>query len=449
MNFVEACRQLISIDSTPSQGNRRVVDWLEEQARAAGLSCEIQEDMIGELPQANLLVRPQADRQDLEMMFQSRLETPDPGPFGLWKENASNPFDAHIIDGKIFGLGVANCKLDFLCKLEALKKISSGVSKWKLPPVLVGTFGSETGMTGALKLIRKNLINAKLAVIGEPSNLRVLSAGKGTARVHIRLAFEADEIQFREAHNMRESTSTMSKVFQGQPAPSANPSLGDSAIKKMFSYLAQLPGDISVMEIDGGVDFNTVPAHAFLEIDPVSGFRNPMARKLSRIAAMLLDLEEEFLQYNDSDFFPPHPTLNIGSIRTYESYVELQGDVKIPAIVPNEVYDKWMERAAATCHEVGGEFQVNYYKRPYRTDNESSLVKGAANVLQKMGLDEKAGTHSSTNEASLFSRVGIECISFGPGQGIGNIHTPRENVSLDQLTMATDFYCRLLERFCK
>ncbi len=449
MNFVEACRHLISLDSTPLQGNRRVVDWLEEQARAAGFFCEVQSETIGDIPQANILIRPNEGRPGTELMFQSHLETPDPGPFALWKDNGSNPFDAHIIDGKIYGLGVANCKLDFLCKLEALKKVCADQPKWKLPPVLVGTYGSESGMIGALKLIRKNLVTTSMAVIGEPSNLRVLSAGKGTARVHIRLSFDNDEIAFREAHNMRESTSTMSKVFQGKPAPSANPSLGDSAIKKMFAYLKQLPQDISVMEIDGGVDFNTVPAHAFLEIDPVSGFKNPMARKLNSIANLLMELEEEFLQYNDPDFSPPHPTLNIGSVRTYERFVELQGDVKIPAVVPNEVYDGWMDRAAAACLKVGGEFQVNYYKRPYRTDSHSVLVKGAMAELQKMDLESAPGTHSSTNEASLFSRVGIECISFGPGQGIGNIHTPKENVSLDQLTMATQFYCQLMERFCR
>lgn len=449
MNFVEACRHLISLDSTPLQGNRRVVDWLEEQVRAAGLFCDVQSDSVGDIPQANIFVRPQAQRQDTEVMFQSRLETPDPGPFGLWKENRSNPFDAQIIDGKIFGLGSANCKLDFLCKIEALKKVMATKPKWKTPPVLVGTYGSESGMMGALKMIRKNLVNARFGVIGEPSNLRVLSAGKGTARVHIRLTFESDELAFREAHNMRESTSTMSKVFQGKPAPSANPQLGDSAIKKLFKYLSQLPEDIAVMEIDGGVDFNTVPAHAFLEIDPVSGFRVPMARKLNRIAHLLMELEEEFLQYSDSDFNPTHPTLNIGAIRTFEQYVELQGDVKIPAIVSNEVYDRWMERAASVCHSVGGEFQVNYYKRPYRTDSESILVKGAVSALKKMDLDDTLGTHSSTNEASLFSRVGLDCISFGPGQGIGNIHTPRENVRLDHLELATQFYCRMMERFCQ
>lgn len=451
MDFVEACRALIALDSTPLQGNRRVVDWLTQRAIDLGFFVELQEESTGDIPQANIFIRPVQGRPGLEMMYQTRLDTPDPGPFGLWKKNANNPFDAHIIEGHIFGLGAASCKLDFICKLEALTKMKAKNPTWKLPPVLVGTYGCEDGMGGSLKVIRKNMVSCRMAVIGEPSNLQVLSAGKGMARVQIRVPFEADEIRFRDEHNMRESTSTMSKTFQGRSAPSSSPHLGDSAIQKMFQYLEQLPEHISIMEVDGGVEASSVAANAFLEIDPggMVGVARPMAKKLNRIAALIEDLQSEFLQYSDEDFSPAHPTLNIGRVRTFEGYVDIEGDVRIPAIVSNETYESWMEKATKTCHNVGAEFQVNYYKRPYRTSPESPLVKGALAELSVMNRSSLTGTHSSTNEASLFSRVGIDCISFGPGLRDGNIHTPNENVKVEDLKAATEFYFRLMERFCK
>lgn len=439
----------MAIDSTPSQGTRRVADWLAARAKEMGFHCELQEDQAVGVPQANLFLRPQSGRPSQEFIFQARLDTPDPGPFGLWRATGQNPFDAHIIDGRIYGLGTANCKLDFLCKLQALARCQERSKEWKVPPVLVGTFGCDNGMPGALKLIRKSMVSAKQALIGEPSDLKILAAGKGNARVQIRVPFESDEQAFREEHNMRESTSTMSKTFRGRPAPSWSPQKGDSAIRKMFDYLAQLPESITIMGIEGGVDANSVAASAYLEIDPVSGFTFPMAKKLNRIGEMMHDLEDRFLQYLDPEFSPEHPTLNVGRIRTFDQFVELDIDVRIPASVSNETYEEWMAEAAKVCQTVGAQFLVNYYKRPYRTPVESSLVATALSILKEAGGDAEPATHSSTNEASLFSRVGIECISFGPGVREGNIHTPEENVSLEDLKRATDFYAAVMERFCR
>lgn len=449
MDFIERCRALIAIDSSPQQGNLRVVDYLAKGATESGFAIDVQTDSSSQVPQANLLVRPVERKGSAqELMLQTHLDTPDPGPFALWKENANNPFDAHIVEGKIFGLGTANCKLDFLCKFEALKRVCDKKPTFRVPPVLVGTYGSETGMEGALRLIRKNLVVTRMALIGEPSDLRILSAGKGIAKVQIRVPYESDELTFREAHNLRESSSTMSKIFQGKASPSSSPQLGESAIKKLFSYLEQLPRDIAIMNIEGGVSFNSVPAHAFLEIDPAPGFQRPMSQKLIHIATFFQNLESEFLRHRDPDFAPDHTTLNIGCIRDHDHYVDLEGDVRIPSAVSNEVYESWIQAANQSCKTVGAEFSVVYYKRPYRTDRNSELIQHASTTLQSLSYPAETGTHSSANEASLFSRTGVECLSFGPGTMDGNIHTPSENVKIDDLRVATDFYTLMIERLC-
>lgn len=66
-----------------------------------------------------------------------------------------------------------------------------------LQPVLVGTFGEETGMQGALKLIRKNKINAKYALIGDPTDSNIVSAAKGYATVEMRIPFSAEEMTYK------------------------------------------------------------------------------------------------------------------------------------------------------------------------------------------------------------------------------------------------------------
>jgi acetylornithine deacetylase/succinyl-diaminopimelate desuccinylase-like protein len=450
LEFVELCRKLIALDTTPTHGNIEAVHFLADVARAQGLDVDIQDEVAKQVSQANLLIRLPGPRASHELMLQTRLDTPDPGPFALWTKTGLNPFDAHIIDGEIFGLGAADCKLDVICKLRALFRFQevNGGKAGGLPPVLVFTFGEESGMTGALKLIRKNKMNAKFAVIGEPSDLQILTAGSGFAHVAIQLPFEDDEANYRSDHNLRENSSTISKTFSGKSAHSANPERGESAVIKMLEYLSQLPEDLAIMEIDGGVNLNTIPAQAFLEIDPFSGFRLPMAKKLNHVFAAVQRLESEFLFHRDLDFSPPHPTLNLGSVRTQDYGIEISGTVRIPPGITNEIYETWMKAFRIDCQRVGADFRVSDYKRPYRTDPQGNFVRMIKTLAKDQGLRTDTGTHSSTNEASLFHRVGIECISLGPGVREGNIHTPTEHVKLEDLRKAEEFYFGLMTRMC-
>jgi succinyl-diaminopimelate desuccinylase len=421
--------------------------WLGQICRERNFSVELQDEVLGDQQQSNIIVRPQGPRPALEFLLQTHLDTPDPGPFGFWSETGHNPFDAHIIDQKIYGLGTADVKLDFLCKLEALSAFSNQTD-WRLPPVLVGTYGEELGMAGALKLIRKNKISAKMALIGEPSDLKLITAGKGLAAVEIRIPFSASEQEYRTEHNLRESTSTQSRIFHGKASHSSTPHLGDSAVKKMMDYLLQLPDSIVLMEMDGGVNFNSVPSNAFLELDPVTGVKDPIAKKIGHIYRRIKELEIKFLAYQDPSFTPSHPTLNIGLVRTLDDHVFLSGSCRIPPVVSNEIYETWMQDLKNCCQEVGAEFRVTDYKRPYRTEEQSPFVKGCLAELKELGLSSDPSTQSSTNEASLWSRVGVECVSFGAGLREGNIHTPQEHVRIDDLKKSVEFYQRVIERFC-
>lgn len=438
---------MIALDSSPSHGTRAIGEFVTSLCRTRGLFVETQDDVWANAEQSNIMVRPTAERPASELMLQTHLDTVDPGPFGFWNETGHNPFDAHIIDGKIYGLGAAEVKLDFICKLEAMSSFPKE-TVWTLPPVLVGTYGEELGMMGALKLIRKNMVSAKMALIGEPSNLQLITAGKGFATVEIRIPYSQEEQKYRSDHNLRESTSTQSKIFHGKSAHSSSPHLGESAIQKMFEYLMNLPSGLIVMEIDGGVNFNTVPSHAFLEMDIASGHHDAMASKISAIYREIRNVEQEFLKYQDPHFSPSHPTLNIGIVRTFPDHVFISGNCRIPPMVANETYEAWMKRLMNTCSSVGAEFKVTDYKRPYNTENDSILVRGCLAELGEMGLSTQTAAQSSTTEASLFSRVGIPCVSFGPGKREGNIHTPQEHVEIEDLHRAVEFYKRVIARFC-
>lgn len=447
MDFIEACRRFIAVDSSPNHGSHEMSSLAATFCREKGFDVEFQDEVQDGLNQANVIARPPGlGRPSAEFMLQTHLDTVDPGPFQMWTKNGQNPFDSVIMDGRIYGLGAADVKLDFLCKMEALSSFA-GDKKWKLSPVLVGTFGEETGMMGALKVIRKNSVSAKMAMIGEPTDLRLVTAGKGFVNVEIRIPFSAQEILYRKEHDLRESTSTQSRIFRGKAAHSSVPHLGESAISKMLESLAQLPDGVVVMEIDGGQSKNTVPAHAFLEIEAAS-VSDPIAPKIRALHQAIKTLEIELQTHKDPEFVPDTPTLNIGLIRTEEDQVIMGGSCRLPPIITQTIYEKWMEDLRRSCAQFGAEFRVVDYKKPFRTPNNSILVKGCLDEMKAMGLNERPGTQASTNEASLFTRIGVDCVCFGPGARENNVHTPDEHVLLEDLKKATEFYRRAIERFC-
>lgn len=449
-DFVECCRKFIELDSTPANGTVEIAAFAAELCRRAGLHVEVQSEAHNGVEQANVIARPMAMRPQREFLLQTHLDTSDPGAYALWNRTGANPFNASIYTEKegevLYGLGAADTKLDFLCKLRAIAELKG--STWRLPPVLVGTFGEELGMTGAVKLIRKKQISVEMALVGEPTDLKLVTAGKGFAAVEIEIPFSEEEKEFRAQHDLSDASSTQSRIFIGKAAHSSSPQFGESAITKMLEYLTKLPDGLVVMEIEGGTSFNTVPGHAVLEIDMVGGLRETIGTKIGRILAAVAEVETAFKKCPDHEFTPAEPTLNIGLVRTFEDFVKFSGCCRMPPTVTHETYESWMSILRSACESVGAVFRVTEYKQPFRTTGEHALVKTCREELGKLGLDVNPAAQSVANEANVFHRFGIACLVIGPGQGVGNSHAPNERVRIEQLHEATRFYRGVLERVC-
>lgn len=447
-DFIGSCRKLIAIDSSPQISALEAAEYLATLARDLGFDVEVQQEMQNGITQANIIVRLepfQAGRS--EFLLQAHLDTVDPGNFSLWKKNNFNPFDAVIEDGRIYGLGSAEVKLDFLCKLQALAQLKD--KKFTtLQPVLVGTFGEETGMQGALKLIRKNKINAKYALIGDPSDLNIVNAAKGYATVEMRIPFSNEETEYKKNKALSEHTSTQTKIFSGKSAHSSTPHLGESAALKLFEYLSKMPDNVVIVEMDAGTRQNMIPNQAMVELDVAASFKDPVIRKINFLYNTMNEVQNEMKSVVDKVFTPEHSTISVGVIRTFEDHILVSGSCRILPNVKQEEYEKWMQMISRACEQVGAEFRLQDYKRPFRTDEKSVLIKGALAELEKLGQTSQCTSLASTNEASLFSRISIECICIGAGKRENNVHTPNEHVEIKHLELMTSFYQKMIERFC-
>ena len=447
-DLVQASRKLISFDCSPQHSNVEAVQYLEQLAKELGFECEVQNEVQDGIAQANIFVRTQKFAPgDQEFLLQSHLDTSDPGPFSNWKKNAFNPYDAVIEEGRIYGIGSAEVKLDFLCKLRALYQLKNSAYK-NLKPVLVGTFGEETGMQGALKLIRKNKINPKFALIGEPTDLKIMNAAKGFATVEIKIPISVEEQKYKSEKSISESHTTLSKIFSGKSAHSSTPHLGESAALKLFDFIKKMSDSTALVEVDAGTRMNTIPNQAMIEFDESAGLTKSVVSQIKKIISYMEELQIEMKSVVDKQFEPHHSTLSVGIIRTRPDHILIGGSCRILPVVNQDTYEKWMYQIHSFCSSLGVEFKLLDYKRPFRTPENSILIRAAQAELGKLNLESMCSSMASTNEASLFSRLSIECICFGAGQREGNIHTPNESVKIDDLEKATIFYKKMIERFC-
>lgn len=440
------CRKVIALESTPSHGNKEVAEFIGHSCESQGFYVTYQNETLNGLEQLNVIIRPQKEQPKEEFLLQTHLDTVDPGNFATWTRTQSNPFNATIYDGRIYGLGSADTKLDFLCKIEAAREFLN--KPMRVPYVLVGTFGAQNSMAGAVKLVRRKTISAKAALIGEPSSLELIHAGPGLAVVEISIPFSEEEIEYRAKHDLMESSSTQSRMFSGRAAHSSNPDMGENAIVKMLDYLTQLPEGLAIMDLDGGINYNSVPSSAVVEMDVVGGLREPIVPKLSRIMTSLKSLEKKFKNLNDKGFSPAHPTMNIGIIRTYDDQVRMTGSCRLTPSVTDEIYEVWMAELKEACSAVGATFRVRDYKKSFYTEEASPFSRLCLETMKSLGLKASVTKTAVSTEASVFSRLGVECLIFGPGQSVGNSHAPNESISMEDLSVATNFYRQVIERIC-
>ena len=145
LDLLSAAQALIAIDSrsSVSTGRRRRVP--EPLCRDAGLEVALQSEHRDGVEQSNLVAgRP--GRDGAALLLATHLDTVPPGDPALWTVSGGKPFTLTERDGELYGLGCADVKLDFLCKLAALERLRD--EELRRPVVLAGTYGEEVGRSG-------------------------------------------------------------------------------------------------------------------------------------------------------------------------------------------------------------------------------------------------------------------------------------------------------------
>lgn len=165
----ELLLDLVAIPSVSSMSNRAVIDYAVSHLDPAIWQIDL--DAYG--AKANLITTTRTGSGPAELALVCHSDTVPYDP--EWRE-AVHPA---IRDGRLFGRGSCDVKSFLACSLAAIG--SSDLRSLRHPLALIVTADEEIGCIGAKRLAARRAFSAKYTVIGEPTGLHPVRAGKGYA----------------------------------------------------------------------------------------------------------------------------------------------------------------------------------------------------------------------------------------------------------------------------
>ena len=231
----------------PHAGENRVSHFLTATAAKAGLDIDFRDALPG---RPNLIIRlaPRGATKR-RILLAPHLDTVN---------GNEDQFQPKRINGRMYGRGACDTKGCIASMLTALIEISKDKNRpAETELMFVGLMDEECGQGGS-RAFAGGDIKADLAIVGEPTQLQLVTAHKGS----LWLRFET----------------------QGKSAHGSRPELGKNAVHEMArvvnfletKYAAQLRrrkhpllrhGTISVGSIEGGTQPNIVPDHCLMTAD--------------------------------------------------------------------------------------------------------------------------------------------------------------------------------------
>ena len=206
----ETLAQLVGIDSVSSRSNAPIVEYLEARCAALDLVTKrfpyFDENGVEKINFIAVAGAHFSGTPDVELALVGHTDTVPYDP--NWTEATT----LTERDGKLYGRGSCDTKGFIAAALTAVETIDR--SQLRKPLALIFTPDEEIGLIGAKELAQLKPINPRFSIVGEPTSLKPIRAGKGYSLAEV--------------------------VVKGREAHSAYPALGASAIFRAARLVTRL-----------------------------------------------------------------------------------------------------------------------------------------------------------------------------------------------------------------
>ena len=374
----DCLRELIGFDTTSRNSNLALIDWA--RARLAGLGASIRMDYNRERTKANLFATFGEGPGGTVLSGHSDVVPVD------GQNWTSDPFQAEIRDGRLFGRGACDMKGFIAVVLARAPRFAEAALRSPIHVAL--TYDEEVGCLGVPGLIA-DLATAGIrpdgCIVGEPTSMRLVTAHKGGRVYRCRVHGHAAHSSLTPSGvNAIEYAARVITFIQDMAWREEEQGVRVDGLDVPFST-------ISTNVISGGSGKNIIPAlcEFFFDYRYVPG----------KAPQEFIDSIRDYVaQHVEPRMKRHHPHAGIE--------LELTGDV------------------------------------PALNGNEQQAIAQLALSLLRPHVSAKV---SYGTEAGFFHNAGIPSIVCGPGS-IDHAHKPDEFVPLEQLAQCEAFVDRLVQR---
>ena len=239
MPVEQTLRELVAIDSVSARSNSEIIAYLAARCETAGFT-------IKRFPHID---ETGAEKINLVALHDPHAEANSPVELALVGHTDTVPYDSAWTealqltqkDGRLYGRGACDTKAFIAAALTAIESVD--LTTFRQPLALVFTADEEIGCIGAKRLAQAKPFTARYAIVGEPTSLQPMRAGKGYCIAEITL-------RGREAH-------------------SAYPQLGASAIFRAARLIERLEKISEELKSDQCAGFD--PPYTTLNVGVIDG----------------------------------------------------------------------------------------------------------------------------------------------------------------------------------
>lgn len=373
---IDELRTLVAFDTTSRNSNLELIDYVEAKLTGLGARCERIPSEDGRKANLHAVFGPQVDG-GIILSGHTDVVPVDGQPW------TTDPWALTEKDGLLYGRGTCDMKGFSACILALAPKIAA--ADLKRPVHIALSYDEEVGCLGAPAMIDEIMagpIKPSIVVVGEPTDMKVVTAHKGLFSMVVKL--------------------------RGKEAHSSLVNDGACAVTHAVPLMQYLVDQAEAMKLTAPEDSPFDPPHGTLTIGEVKG----------GTALNILALDAEF-----GSLMRPCPWDDVQAIEAGlrqkaaevearmrqsapEATVSVEIRSSVPAFAPEE--DGAAERLA----------------RQLTGDNSSRVV-------------------SYGTEAGQFQAKGLSVVVCGPGS-IEQAHQPDEFVAISQLDQCCVFLDRMV-----
>jgi acetylornithine deacetylase len=301
----------------------------------------------------------------------------------------TDPFSLSEKDGKLFGRGTCDMKCFIATSLAALPDMIA--ADLPVPIHFAFSYDEEVGCAGVpslIKLIREELPLPKAVIVGEPTDMKVVTAHKGVTAVNA--------------------------VITGKEAHSSQTQLGYSAIMAAGN-LIQFVGGMTAENASGSnKDSNFEPDHTTMTVNMIHG--GTALNILAGHCEMTWDIRS--LPGDDAQHY-------------IDRFTAFCNDTVLPEM-----------RKTAPNSDITINVRAGTPALQFETDSE------AERLCRQLTGDNAVRAASYAAEAGQFQEAGLSTVICGPGS-IAQAHQPNEFITLEQVELGTRFMSDLIEKLAR